>query len=212
MKLKSFSLTAAQETVNVSDALFKAEVKPELVAQAVRVYLSNQRQSAAKTKTRGEVNLTTAKVYRQKGTGNARHGAKSAPIFVGGGVSHGPTGQENWKLRMPPQMGRRAVVYALSMVAANKQVAIATDLQSIEPKAKAAQQFLDLVGEKGKKLLIIQDGAQDNVLQAFRNLSQVTITRADRVHAYEIINAGQVVVMEPALALLEARLIKKEAK
>src|SRR3989344_8061779 len=74
--------------------VFGAKINQPLMAQAVRVYLANQRQGNAHTKSRGEITLTTAKWYRQKGTGRARHGAKSAPIFVGGGVAHGPKNKD----------------------------------------------------------------------------------------------------------------------
>src|SRR5579884_516617 len=76
--------------ITLPKEIFGAKVNPQLMSQAVRVYLANQRQGNAATKTRGEINMTTAKWYRQKGTGRARHGAKSAPIFVKGGVAHGP--------------------------------------------------------------------------------------------------------------------------
>jgi large subunit ribosomal protein L4 len=79
--------------VNVPKA-FNVNVDPELIALAIRVYLANQRQATSQVKTRGEVNKTTKKVWRQKGTGRARHGGKGAPIFVGGGVAHGHSGDQ----------------------------------------------------------------------------------------------------------------------
>src|SRR4030067_2701068 len=86
-----------QGTVTVSATYFKAKANPALVTQALRIYQSNQRQVTRKVKTRGEIDRTTQKVWRQKGTGRARHGSRRAPIFVGGGVAHGPTGQENFR-------------------------------------------------------------------------------------------------------------------
>ena len=90
----------AEEKTKLPEAIFGATVSPQLLVQAVRVYLFNQRRAQAKTKTRGEVAKTTAKMYRQKGTGRARHGAYSAPIFGGGGGSLGPGGQQNYHRRM----------------------------------------------------------------------------------------------------------------
>ena len=81
------------KSLKVSGKIFGAKVNPSLVNQAVRVYLSNQRQASARTKSRGEVKVTKAKIWRQKGTGRARHGSRNAPIFVGGAKAHGPTGQ-----------------------------------------------------------------------------------------------------------------------
>src|SRR3989338_11153263 len=87
-------------TINLPEQLFAAKVNPQLMAQAVRVFLSNQRKAHAKSKTRGEIIRTTRKWYRQKGTGRARHGAQSAPLFVGGAKAHGPRGHQNYQLDM----------------------------------------------------------------------------------------------------------------
>ncbi len=89
MKLPLLTPTGVTGTISVSEALFKAEVNPILLAQVVRVYLANSRQATSKVKTRSEINRTKKKWYRQKGTGGARHGARTANIFVGRGVSHG---------------------------------------------------------------------------------------------------------------------------
>src|SRR3989344_2289439 len=91
----------AAERLNLPGEVFEVKVAPTLLAQAVRVYLSNQRKGGAKTKTRGMVSLTTAKMYKQKGTGRPRHGSSSAPIFVAGGEAHGPQGGGTGKLKLP---------------------------------------------------------------------------------------------------------------
>lgn len=208
MKLKKYTLKGEPTTITVSDELFKADVRPELVTQAVHVYRSNQRQGSASTLRRGEVRATTAKMYRQKGTGNARHGAKTAPIFVGGGVAHGPTGFENWKKTLPTKMARKATVYALSMQADKKAVAVVSGLEKIDAKAKAAQEFISSLADTAQKnTLVIIDESHDNVVRAFSNVANVILTRADRVNAYEVAQADSILVMEPALEKLSARLL-----
>src|SRR3989338_1322571 len=87
--------------ISLPSDVFDVEVKAELLNMAVRIYQANQRVGTHKAKTRGQVTGSTRKIYRQKGTGRARHGARKAPIFVGGGVTHGPTGQENFTLSLP---------------------------------------------------------------------------------------------------------------
>lgn len=208
MKLKKYTLKGEPTTITVSDELFKADVRPELVTQAVHVYRSNQRQGSASTLRRGEVRATTAKMYRQKGTGNTRHGAKTAPIFVGGGVAHGPTGFENWKKTLPTKMARKATVYALSMQADKKAVAVVSGLEKIDAKAKAAQEFISSLADTAQKnTLVIIDESHDNVVRAFSNVANVILTRADRVNAYEVAQADSILVMEPALEKLSARLL-----
>lgn len=215
MKLKLYSLSAAASTVTVSDELFNGDINAELIAQAVHVYRSNQRQSAAHTKSRGEVNKTGAKWFKQKGTGNARHGARTAPQFVGGGRAHGPTGLENWTRVMPKKMGRKAVVSALSAQAQSKCVSIFADLDQISGKTKdAAAVLTPFTQEAGVKLLIVMDNSHESVLRAFGNVDNVTLTRADRLNTFEVAEADHVLIMKPALEVLETRLLqnKNEAK
>lgn len=211
MKLPLFSLTAKASTVTVSDAVFAAPVNKALLAQAVRVYRSNQRQGSVKVKTRGEVKLTTKKMYKQKGTGNARHGAASAPIFVGGGRAHGPTGHENWNRSLTPVMARRALVSAFSALAQDKKIAVVADLEQLEGKTKPAGQFISTVREsEAKRVLVVIDDAHPNIVKALRNLENVKITRASRVNSLEAVSAHQILIMKPALAVLESRLITEK--
>jgi large subunit ribosomal protein L4 len=214
MKLKLYSLTEKPTTVTVPEEVFGAAVNLPLIAQAVHVYRSNQRQGGAKAKARGDVNLTTKKMYKQKGTGNARHGAFSAPQFVGGGVAHGPTGMENWKRSLTPVLARKALVSALSSLAADKKVSVVADLDKLDGKTKTAAKFLTEVREKaGEKILVVVDASHTNVIRSLRNLENVRITSARRLNTLEAVSSAQLIVMQPALELLAGRLApKKETK
>lgn len=215
MKLKLLSLTEKPSTITVSDDLFGAPLNPNLIAQAVHVYRSNQRQGGAKAKTRSEVRMTTKKWFRQKGTGNARHGAQSAPIFVGGGVAHGPTGQENWKRSLTPVQARKALVSSLSALAADKKIAVVSDLEELEGKTKPAATFVAAVREKvSQKILVVIDEPRDNIIRALRNIANVTVTSARRLNTLEALSANRVVIMKPAITALENRLVSaaKETK
>lgn len=205
MKLNLYSLTAKPATITVSDAIFGAEINVSLIAQAVHVYRSNQRQGGAKALTRGEVNRTGAKWFKQKGTGNARHGARTAPQFVGGGVAHGPTGAENWKRTLPKKMAQKALIATLSAQAQDKNVSIMADLTDMSGKTKDAKAWMKQLNLTGTALVVI-DKASENVLRAFGNIENISLTRADRVNAYEVACADHVIVAQPALEVLETRL------
>lgn len=209
MKLKLFSLQEKPSTVTVSDAIFGSDLNLELIAQAVHVYRSNQRQSGAQALTRGEVRRTGAKWFRQKGTGNARHGARTAPQFVGGGVAHGPTGAENWKRVLPKKMARAALIASLSAQAQDTNVSIFADLDSLTGKTKEGQDVVKNLGVSGRILFVI-DQTHEQVLRAFGNVENVSVTRADRLTAFEVATADYVVVARPALDILETRLAKTE--
>ena len=117
-------------TTSVKKKFFEAKINSSLMAQAIRVYLSNQRQAPAKTKSRGEVKVTKKKVWRQKGTGRARHGSRNAPIFVGGGKAHGPSGTQNYKLKMSKKMKKASLFSALSeQFKAKKRIRVRKELK-----------------------------------------------------------------------------------
>ena len=103
------------ESIVLPKEIFDVKVNDPLMAQAVRVYLANQRRGTVKTKSRGEVKISTRKIYRQKGTGRARHGAASAPIFVGGGIAFGPR-QRDYSLKLNQKMKKAALFIQLSLI------------------------------------------------------------------------------------------------
>ncbi len=143
MKLNVVDLQGKKAgTVTVDDAVWGAEAKPALVAQAVRVQRSNLRQGGAVTKNRGEVNRTGRKMWKQKGTGRARHGDRTAPQFVGGAKAHGPTGEENYKLRLNRKMRRGALGSVLSEMVRGGRVTVVESLPEIK-KTKILHRLLD---------------------------------------------------------------------
>jgi len=191
---------------------FGLEDNPQLLAQAVRVHLSNQRKAGAKTKTRGEVRGSRIKIWRQKGTGRARHGDRYAPIFVGGGVAHGPSGEANFKKRLPKKMKAKALAVALSIKAQEKEIRVITGLEKIEGKTKEMADFLKLLTKKEKitkktpKFLIIVSEKMEKVFQAGRNIPNLEITLAQNVNTYQILNNDLVLLNKEAIKKIEERI------
>lgn len=210
MKVTSISATNKFSTVTVSDEVFGAAVNKELLSQAIRVYLSNKRQGTSRVKTRSEVIGSRRKIWKQKGTGNARHGARSAPIFVGGGVTHGPTGVENWDRSLSKNMKRKALISALSSQAEN--IVVTASFDSIEGKTKQAAQFLKSINASDKKVLIMIDTDNEQVRRAFQNIPKITVMQGSLVNALDIARADQIVMTKSALKSLEERLTKKQVK
>ncbi len=198
-------------TVALPENVFGGKVNKALMAQAVRVYLANQRMGAAVTKTRSQVALTTAKWYRQKGTGRARHGAQSAPLFVGGGTAHGPK-QRDYTLDLPTKMKHAAVVSALSAMAKEGNVKVVAGLTKIEPKTKNAAAAFAGMGLSGKKALLVMPDYLETVFRATRNINKTVVARVGMLSPYEILNAGTLVIMQEALPVLEKQFGKKESK
>jgi large subunit ribosomal protein L4 len=184
------------EKTGLPVGIFGAKVDPTVVAQEIRVYLANQRQGNAKTKSRGEVMITTAKMYKQKGTGKARHGAASAPIFVGGGVAGGPTGEQNYSLRMPQKMKRLATLGALTEKANQKAVVVIVGTDKATGKTAQAAEWLKKVDLVGKKALVVVTNDQEKWLRAWKNLKKIEVCVCNQLNAYQI-SAKKCLVFTP---------------
>lgn len=197
--------------ISLPKEIFGQKPNEKLLAQAVRVYLANQRQAGAKTKTRGEVRKSTRKIWRQKGTGLARHGARSAPIFVGGGVAHGPKGVENYNLALPKKMRRKALASALSAKLSAGDIVIA-DLEDVEPKTKKVASILGKLGAWEKATIV--HGGSSNLWRAGRNIAGLTLIPAGQLTAYKVLAGGKIILTQKSLEVLEKRIKgeKNEAK
>lgn len=193
--------------------IFGAKINENLMSQAVRVYLANQRRGTVSTKTRGEVSGSTRKIWRQKGTGRARHGSIKAPIFVGGGIVSGPKPRD-FSLKLPKKMKRIALFSALTNKLEDNEIKFATGFEKIEPKTKAmatAFSKLGINGEK-KKILLITPGPEKtfpNIYRAARNIEGVNIVVANQLSVYEVLNNNLILFMKNAVALIKDTFLRK---
>jgi len=178
-------------------ALFDAKTNSQATSQAVRVYLANQRKAGAKTKTRAEVSKTTAKMYKQKGTGRARHGSYAAPIFVGGGVAHGPTGEQNYTSKMPKKMKKLAIESAFSDRAKDKKVVI-VHTDKMEGKTKEGKGILTAAKVNGSVLVVVANG-QNLIKRSFRNLEKVSVVTPGEINAYTLLKNKWLLITKEAL-------------
>lgn len=183
--------------------IFGSKVNKVLLAQAMRVYTTNESAHFGNTKTRSEVRGTTAKAYKQKGTGNARHGARTAPIFVGGGVSFGPKYRKT-VLVLPKKMREAALVSALSAKAKRGEVVGVAGLEKASGKTKDMANFLKKV--KVRSALVLSDKSNENALRAVRNIESVDVTGVTQVNAYEVLKHASLVLTKEAVEKLQSRL------
>lgn len=187
-------------TIELPPDIFEVEVNTGLMHQAYVRQMANARLGTHKTKTRGEVNRTKAKWYRQKGTGRARHGSRSAPIFVGGGVAHGPQPRDYSK-DMPRKMRRQALRCALSALAADDQIVVVDTLALDSPKTKAMSEALQrLVGEQSALLLLAD--RNDVVERSVRNLPNARYLRAMYLNVRDLLSHDKVIIPKDALEVI----------
>lgn len=207
--LPVYSLAGTKKgTITLPKEVFGAKVNNKLMAQAVRVYLVNQRQGTASTKTRGEVRGSTRKIYRQKGTGRARHGAITAPIFVGGGITFGPRPRK-FELKMSKQMRRKALLSALSQKLSEDRIRV-VDVNGASGKTKQIYgmlKVLELINKKREgKILFVVSSAETK--RGVRNIESVEVSPATSMNTYVVLNNNHLVFAKEAIGELE-NLFKK---
>jgi large subunit ribosomal protein L4 len=201
LKINKYSVKGEEiGKVTLPKSLFAVESKkPDvLLYEVVKMYLSNQRQGTSSVLTRSEAHGSGRKLFRQKGTGNARPGNLRTPIRVGGGRAFGPK-PKNWTKHIPKKKKRLALKLALTQKANEKQVVILESLKFDKPNTKTARELLDKIApEKSKKLLLI-DGNNKAIIKSFSNLPYVKTDKADSIYAYEILNCNFLMITEDAL-------------
>jgi len=201
--------------IDLPKEIFAAEVNEKLMAQAIRVYLVNQRRAKAKVKTRGEVRGSRRKIWRQKGTGRARHGDRYAPIFVGGGRAHGPTGVQNYRLKMSKKMRRAALFSALTSKLKDGEVLVVKGLEEVEPKTKEMVGVLQKLSKNWNlepetwNLTIILPEAIDNLIRTARNIKGVSLAQANLLNTYQVLNGGKLILMKESVDKLKETFLKE---
>lgn len=178
-------------TVNLDPEIFGIEPNLAVLHQVVTAQLAAKRSGTASTKTRAEVRGGGAKPWRQKGLGRARHGSIRSPIWVGGGVAHGPK-PRSYAQRTPKKMKRLALRSALSARASESAVMVVDTIDWAEPKTKQARALLAAIGT-GTKTLLVLNRADQVASKSFRNLPEVAILDPAHVTAYDVLNADSVV-------------------
>lgn len=191
----------ASGTMSLPKEIFGVKVNEKLLAQAVRVYMTNQKTLTASTKTRAQVQGSTAKIYRQKGTGRARHGAIRAPIFVGGGIVFGPKPRKV-KLDLPKKMKKAALISAFSSKMGDKGIVGVSGIDKASGKTKEMAKLLNKISI-GKSTLIVTSEKVDNVVRGIRNIPGVDVMPANLINAYEVLKHDMLLITKEAVERLK---------
>lgn len=200
--------------ISLPEEIFRAKVNSKLMAQAIRVYLANQRLGTHSTKNRAQVSGSTRKIYRQKGTGRARHGSIKAPIFIGGGIAHGPRPRD-YSLKLPKKAKKLALFSALTSKYGEGKMKVVTDLEKIDSKTKMMAKILENLSlEKEKKqkassTLLVLPSAMKNVILAGRNLPSLTIAQARLLNTYDVLVHENILLTPEVILLIKDHFIKK---
>lgn len=195
----------AGETVGeaeLRDEIFGAAVSRPLMHQALVRQLANARRGTHKTRTRSEVRGSTRKIYRQKGTGRARHGSMKVNLWPGGGVAHGPV-PRSYRQKMPRKMRRAAYRSALTVKAQEEQIVVLNELDLDSAKTREMRGLLERLGLEGS-VLIMLPSKNENVERSARNLPQVRTLRASYLNIRDLLGYDYLVIPQQSLEVIES--------
>ena len=205
MKIEKLSIDGKKETIEVLDKIFSAKVNSKLVSAVLYKTNANFKGRHAKTKQQNEVRGPTSKIYAQKGTGGARHASRKAPIFVGGGIAHGPKGELAYKKRKLNKNEKKVSVASLiTEKNNNKNLLVLYDFSSEIKKTKEMNAIIQKL-EITHSLIILDKNSKDKIEKSARNIPNVKITDVNHFSSYDIIKFKKVVFTESSVKELEKR-------
>lgn len=204
MAIQTFTKAGAKATTaaKLNKAIFDVDVtNHELLKLAYSAYLSNGRGNYAVTKTRGLVSGGGRKPWKQKGTGRARFGSSRVPIWRGGGVTFGPTGEENYTKSMPTVVKRKALRQALTMSATENRIRVIESLEVKDGKVATLAKLLSKIDINGRTLLV-SDAKDESLMLASRNVPNLSVVSPKYLNVYSIMNADTLVVTTKSLDII----------
>ncbi len=205
MKLNKLNLDGKKDSIEVLDKIFSAKVNKILVNSVLYKTNANYKGRHAKTKQQNEVSGPTSKIYAQKGTGGARHASRKAPIFVGGGIAHGPKGELAYKKRKLNKSEKKLSIASLiTEKNNNKDLLIFNDFNNEIKKTKEMQSILRKF-EINNALIILDKSSKDKVEKSARNIPNIKTTDINHFSAYDIIKFKKIVFTESSIKELEKR-------
>ena len=205
MKVDKINLDGKKSSIEVLDKIFSAKINKRLVNTVLYKANANYKGRHAKTKQQNEVSGPTSKIYAQKGTGNARHASRKAPIFVGGGIAHGPKGELSYKKRkLNKSEKKQSIASLISDKIKNNNLLIFSDFSSKIKKTKEMNLILKKF-QISNSIIILDKTSKDNVEKSIRNIPNIKVTDINHFSAFDIVKFEKVVFTETSVKELEKR-------
>ena len=207
MKLEKLSIDGKKDSVEITDKIVSAKINRQLISNVIYKTNANYKGRKAKTKQKNEIIGSTSKIYAQKGTGNARHASRKAPIFVGGGVAHGPKGENKYKIRKLNKSEKKLSIASLITEKNNlKNLLIFNDFNKEIKKTKEMNNILIKFDAKNS-LLILDKNSRDKIQKSIRNIPNVKSTDVNHFSAFDIVKHKKLIFTESSIKELEKRYI-----
>ena len=207
MKIEKVSFDGNKNTLEVNDKIFTNKINKKLISEILYKNIANFKGRKSKTKQKNEIVGSTSKIYAQKGTGNARHASRKAPIFVGGGVAHGPKGQNAYKKR---KLNKKEKKLGLSSIITeknnNKDLIIFNDFQKTILKTKEMFSFLKKI-DATNSIIILDKSSLDKVGRSLKNIPDIKVSEIGNLAIYDLLKYKKVIFTETSIKELEKRLL-----
>ena len=205
MKINTIDIDGKKNSIEVLDKIISSKINKKLVSLVLYKTNSNYKGRKAKTKQKNEIIGSTSKIYAQKGTGGARHASRKAPIFVGGGVAHGPKGELNYKKRKLNKVEKKLSIASLITEKNNiNNLIIFSDFKKEIKKTKEMNQLLKKF-EANNSLLILDQSSKDKIYRSTKNIPNLKVTDVNHFSAFDIIKFKKIIFTESSIKELEKR-------
>ncbi len=205
MKINTIDIDGKKNSIEVLDKIISSKINKKLVSLVLYKTNSNYKGRKAKTKQKNEIIGSTSKIYAQKGTGGARHASRKAPIFVGGGVAHGPKGELNYKKRKLNKAEKKLSIASLITEKNNiNNLIIFSDFKKEIKKTKEMSQLLKKF-EASNSLLILDQSSKDKIYRSTKNIPNLKVTDVNHFSAFDIIKFKKIIFTESSIKELEKR-------
>jgi large subunit ribosomal protein L4 len=205
MKIDKLSLDGKKDSIEVLDKIFSGKIYKQLVNNVLYKTNANYKGRHAKTKQKNEIIGSTSKIYAQKGTGGARHASRKAPIFVGGGVAHGPKGQSNYKKRKLNKSEKKLSITSLiSQKTKLNNLVVLSDFKNEIKKTKEMNKIL-IKFEISNSLIILDKSSKDKIYKSSKNIPKIKVTDINHFSAFDIVKFKKIVFTETSIKELEKR-------
>ncbi|MBS1645976.1 MAG: 50S ribosomal protein L4 [Bacteroidetes bacterium] len=202
VEILNISGKKTSKKAELAEAIFNIEPNDHCIYLDVKQFLANQRQGTHKSKERAEINRTTKKLKRQKGTGGARAGSMKSPVFVGGGRVFGPRPRD-YSFKLNKKVKRLARISALTYKAKENAITVVEDFNFETPKTKNYNELLTNLNLAGAKTLLVLPAHNKNVHLSARNLQGAKVVNASDINTYDILNAGNLILAEGSIKVIE---------
>ena len=205
MKIDKLSIDGKKQSIEVLDKIFSAKINNQLVSGVIYKLNANFKGRKAKTKQRNEIVGSTSKIYSQKGTGNARHSSKKAPIFVGGGVAHGPKGEDSYKIRKLNKSEKKMSI--VSLITEKNQSNNIIVFDDFEKKIEKTKEMFSLLKKfnANNSLIIADIKSKANIERSTKNIPNLKLTDANHFSAYDLVKYKKIIFTESSIKDLEKK-------